>query len=318
MDISRRNFIHKTGALAAGSCLFPSIALQSCNPSGRAGHVRMGFIGPEEPYGYYKPVFQKLKNTTVEKTSLDAALDSDLHAIFTASNTGIKATHIILLLEKNKDIITSYPLAGSLSEYNRIQEFLDRQKRRLGMLNPLYFYPSVITLKEILSGHNHELTKVRINCHPDQLVKGYSFIGATGTVAPLQRMISFVTGRFPYSLFIEKKTSEIRRWILDYESFQTTILVDPGQTGWIMEMDGPELKVLADHTGLLNMNDEIKPRHSPTPSVWTQSMIKNFEDFLQAVRKRTEPMVNSIDGLSAIILHEAAVKTLHNGRKVNL
>jgi predicted dehydrogenase len=318
MDISRRKFIHKTGVLAAGSCLVPSLALQSCDSAAKAGHVRMGYIGPEETYGFYKPVFQKLKNTTVEKTSLDAALDSDLHAIFTASNTGIKATHIILLLEKNKDIITSYPLAGSLSEYNRIQEFLDRHNRRLGMLNPLYFYPSVITLKEFLGGHNHELTKIRIYCHPDQLVKGYPINGATGTVAPLQRMISFVTGKFPYSLFIEEKTNEIRRWILDYESFQATIQVDPGQTGWIMEMDGPELKALADHTGLLSINDEVIPRHSPAPHVWTTSMIKNFKDFLQAVRKRTEPMVNSLDGLSAIILHEAAVKTLHSGSKVNL
>ena len=318
MDISRRNFIHKTGALAAGSCLFTSMALHSCNPAGKAGHVRMGFIGPEEHFRYYKPVLQKLRNTSVELTSLDDALNGDLHAIFIESFPTIKATHIILLLEKNKDIITPYPLASSLSEYNRIQEFLDRHNRKLGMLNPLYFYPSVITLKSFLVDKKLDQSEIRINCHPDNLVKGYLINGATGTVAPLQRMISFVTGKFPHSLFIEDETKEIRRWILDYESFQATIRVDPGQTGWIMEVDGPKLTAMADHTGMLSVQNEVKPRHSPAPKVWTMSMIKNFRDFLQAVRKRTEPMVNSIDGLSAIILHEAAVRTLHNGTKVNL
>jgi hypothetical protein len=131
-------------------------------------------------------------------------------------------------------------------------------------------------------------------------------------------MISYISGKFPFSLFIEEETNDIRRWIFDYGSFRATIQVDPGQTGWIMEADGPQLNVLVDHTGLLSMNDEVKPRHSPDPDVWKMSMIRNFQDFLQAVRLRTEPMVNSLDGLSAIILHEAAVKTLDYGSKVNL
>ena len=307
MGISRRKFILSTSALTAGSCLVPSLALTSCNPSGKAGHVRMGFIGPEEHFRYYRPIIQKLKNTTVEMTSFDDALKSDFHAIFIESFPTIKATHIILLLEENKDIITPYPLASSLSEYNRIQEFLDWHDRRLGMLNPLYFYPAVNTLKDLLAEKKHDLSEIRIYCHPTQLVKGYPVNGAIGT------------GKFPLSLFIEKEeTNDIRRWILDYGSFQATIQVDPGQTGWILEVDGPQLNALADHTGLLSIDNEVKPRHSPDSYVWTRSMIKNFEDFLKAVRSRTEPLVNSLDGLSAIILYEAAVKTLHNGTKVNL
>jgi hypothetical protein len=132
-------------------------------------------------------------------------------------------------------------------------------------------------------------------------------------------MISYITGKFPLSLFIEKeKTKDVRRWKLDYESFQAMIQVDPGQTGWILEVDGPQMNALADHTGLLRLNDEVEPRLSPAPSVWTRSMILNLEDFLKAVRLRTEPTVNSLEGLSAIILHQAVVKSLHNGSKVNL
>ena len=319
MDISRRKFIVRTSAFAAGSCLVPSLSLSSCNPSGKAGHVRMGFVGTKEHFRYYRAMFQKLKKAKVEMTSFDIALKSDLHAIFIDSYPTIKATHIIMLLEENKDIITPYPLASSLYEYNRIQEFLDRHDRKLGMLNPLYFYPAVRTLRDWLAEKNHDLSEIRVSCHPRQLVKGYPVNGATGTVAPLQRMISYITGKFPLSLFIEKEeTNDIRRWILDYESFQATIEVDPGQTGWILEVDGPQLNALADHTGLLRLNDEVEPRLSPASAVWTRSMIKNIEDFMQAVRLRTQPTVNSLEGLSAIILHEAAVKSLHNGTRVNL
>jgi len=135
MDISRRKFIYKTSALAAGSCLVPALPLTSCNPAGKARHVRLGFVGPEEHFRYYTPVFQKLKNTKVEMSSFEESLKSDFHAIFINSFPNIKATHIILLLEENKDIITPYPLASSLYEYNRIQEFLDRYDRVVGMLN---------------------------------------------------------------------------------------------------------------------------------------------------------------------------------------
>jgi predicted dehydrogenase len=319
MDISRRNFFYRASALSAASCLIPFLPLTSCNPAGKTDHIRLGFVGSEDHFRYYKPFFQGLKKTTVDMTSFDLALKSDNHAIFIDSYPSIKAAQIVLLLEENKDIITPYPLASSLHEYSRIQEFLERYGRRLGLLNPLYFYPAVRTLKDFLAEKNHNLSTIRISCHPEQLVKDYPVNGATGTVAPLQRIISYISGKFPFSLFIEKEeTSEIQRWYLDYKSFQASIRVDPGQTGWIMELEGPQLNALTDHTGLLRMNDEVEPRISPTPSVWTRSMTRNLQDFLQAVRLRTEPMVNSLDGLSAIILHQAAVTTLHSGTKVNL
>ena len=198
MDISRRNFFYRASALTAASCLVPFMPLTSCAPAVKTDHVRLGFVGPEDHYRYYKPVLQNLKKTTVEMASFDSALKSDNHAIFIDSNPAIKATQIVLLLEENKDIITPYPLASSLHEYNRIQEFLERYGRRLGLLNPLYFYPAVRTLKDFLAEKNRNLSKILISCHPEQLVKDYHVNGATGTVAPLQRMVSYISGKFPF------------------------------------------------------------------------------------------------------------------------
>ena len=319
MDISRRKFIQKTGIIATGSCLVPSLSLSSCDPSTRAGHVRMGFVGPEEHFRYYKPMFQKLKGASVEMSPLEEALESDLHAVFIHSHPNTRSMEILLLLEKNKDIITPYPLASSRYEYNKVQEYIDHTKRKLGILNPIPFYPAVRTLKDWLSENKPDLTEIRVNCHPEQLVSGYSIFGYAGAVQPLQRMISFITDKFPVSLYIEQeKTNNIRRWVLDYESFQATIQTDPEQTGWLLEAQGPQLRALVDHTGLLSLNDEVKPRHSPRTSVWARSIISNLEDFLRAVRTRSEPQVNSLDGLSAIILTDAARQSIRSGVKVDL
>ncbi len=100
-------------------------------------------------------------------------------------------------------------------------------------------------------------------------------------------------------------------------SFLATFQSDPVQTGWILRLYGTSISAITDHTGLLRLNDEVEPTLSPSPSVWEKSMIKNLEDFVQSVRSRTEPTANSLDGLSAIILDQAAEKSMQSGTRIN-
>jgi predicted dehydrogenase len=319
MESSRRKFIYRTGTLAAGSYLLPSTLLSSCQPWGNARQVRMGFIGPEEHFKQHQSAFRKLKNAKTEFTSLEDAMKSDLHAVFLDVHPNMKAVNIILLFEAGKDVVTPYPMANGLDEYKRIQEYMSHFDRRLGMLNPLHFYPAVRTLKDWLEEETRQISEIRLNCHPRELVSGYLVSGFAGAVQPLQRMVSFITGKFPVSLLSEDtEYNDIRRYILDYESFQAIVQTDPKQTGWIMELEGPQLKVLTDHTGLLKLNHDVEPRIPPSNSVWTKAMIKNLEDFLRAVRSRNEPAVNSIDGLASIILNQAAERSIHMGTSVDL
>jgi predicted dehydrogenase len=251
-------------------------------------------------------------------TTLEEVLESDQQTVFLDSHPTTKSAEILLLLEKKKDIITPYPLAGDLFAYRKIQEYMEYTRRKIGLLNPLIFYPGVRTLKEWLASEPRNISEVRISCHPEELDRGYRVFGDTGTVQPLQRMISFVTDQFPASLRVEKGPGSIRRWILEYATFTAIIRTDPGQTGWIVELEGPGANALTDHTGMLKLHDEVKPRISPTPSVWSKSIIRNMEDFLDAVRSRTEPTVNSLDGLAAIILNHATMDSIHSGEKVRL
>lgn len=319
MDRSRRNFMYRAGIMTAGSFLIQPVLLSSCQPHGRTGYVRMGFIGSGEHFRYFQPVFRKLRRANVELISLEDALKSDFNAVFLAGNPNTKPVNTILLLEGKKDVITPYPLAGSLGEYNNIQEYIGRYNRILGMMNPLQFYPAIRTLKDWLSEETNELTGIRVYCHPRQVVSGYSVSGFTGAVQPLQRIISYITGKFPLTLLVAAdEKAGFQRYVLDYGSFLATIEADPGQTGWILEVEGPRLNALADHTGLLRLGDEVESRISPSPSVWKWAMIRNMEDFLQAIRTREEPEVNSLDGLAAIILDQAAGRSMHDGTKVDL
>jgi predicted dehydrogenase len=318
MSLSRRKFIHHTGALTTGTILLPSWAMSACQGTGKAGHVRMGYVGPEAHFRYYKPSFLKLKKASVEMISLEDVLEREHPAVFLDSHPTTKSAEILLLLEKNKDIITPYPLADDLYGYNKIQEYMELSRRKIGLLNPLFFYPGVLTLKEWLAAGPGKISKIRISCHPEQLVKGYHVFGDTGAVQPLQRMISFLTDQFPVSLRVEEGSDSIRSWVFEYGTFHAVIQADPGQTGWIMEVEGTEIEALTDHTGMLKLTDDVKPRISPTPSVWNKSIIRNIDNFLEAVRSRTEPTVNSLDGLAAIILNKATRESIHSGKKVSL
>jgi predicted dehydrogenase len=318
MSLSRRKFIQHTGALTTGTVLLPSLAITACQGSGKAGHVRMGYVGPEAHFRYYKAAFQRLKRASVEMISLENVLEREHHAVFLDSHPTTKSAEILLLLEKNKDIITPYPLAADLYSYNRIQEYMELSRRKIGLLNPLYFYPGVLTLKEWLASEPGKISEIRISCHPEELVRGYHVFGDTGAVQPLQRMITFITDQFPVSLKVEKASDDFHRWIMEYGTFNAVIQTDPGQTGWIMEVEGFEIEALTDHTGMLKLTDDVKPRISATPSAWNKSIIRNIDNFLEAVRSRTEPTVNSLDGLAAIILNKATRESIHSGKKVSL
>lgn len=319
MGISRRRFLYSTGALAAGTCLNPAISLLSCQRSGKSVPVRMGYIGTEEQYSYYRAVFRKLKNAGVEQTTFDGAVISKFHALFLDTEPAVKSTQMILLLEQSKDIITPYPLAGSLDEYSRILDFQGRYGRIIGMLNPLHFYPSVRTLKNWFEEKKPEVSRIRVSCHPGLLVEDYPVSGDAGAFQPLQRLVSYLTGKFPVSLLVEGEGAvHVRQWMLDYDSFQAAFRADPGQTGWIMELEGPGLNALADHTGLLKLKNKVEPEISPDPNVWKESMVRNLQDFVEAVRFRKEPATNFLDGLSAIILTEAAGRSMQHGTRVKL
>ena len=317
MSPSRRTFI-QSSLTALGSSFLPSFFLTSCLPE-RSDPITVDYIGSPENYKYYLDFFRKIKKVDLVQASLETSLESDSKAVFLDRDLALKSTYAILLLEQNKDLISSYPIAASLSEYNRIQEYLIRHNRILGLINPLRFYPSIRSLKGMVMLYTDPLTEILISCHPSEIMPGFNVEGTAGTAQFLQRMVSYFSDQFPVSLLARKnEAGRISQLLLDYSSFKTRIIFDPLQVGWTMDVMGPDFRARSDYTGLFTINDEPQPRIDPSPLTWKRAMINNLEDFMVSVRNRSEPELSSLDGLASILLNLAMEVSMESGTTVKL
>ena len=304
----------------AGLSMLPSVFLSSCFQwRGGGQELLTDYIGSQEKFGLFQHYFKNIKKSRFAYSSLEASLSNDSNIVLLDTDSGNKSSYAIMLLEKGKDIITTYPLCNTLTGYASISDFAEKYDRMVGLLNPLAFYPSIQSLKEIIIEENILIDKVRISCHPSDLSAAFSVSGLAGTAQPLQRIISYISNSFPVSLLTESKDNAQPAGIrVNFENFETLILFDKKQAGWIMELSGADFSALTDHTGLLALNSEVEPRIAPDPAVMENAIRANLEDFMQSARERTEPRVNSLDGLASIILNKAVEESLQTGSTVNL
>lgn len=318
MTSSRRRFI-KSSITLAGISVLPPVIISSCFPWRNEQELVIDYIGSQENFKSCQHYFDKLKRNRFVFSSLEASLSGNSGIVFLDTDPVYKPAYTVMLLEQGKDIITTYPMGNSLSEYASISEFMEKYGRIVGLLNPLAFYPSIQSLREIIMRENISIQEIRINCHPVNLGAEFSVTGPTGTAQPLQRIISYISDSFPVSLRAEaKEDGELSSIHINFENFKTLILFDRQQLGWNMELTGADFSALTDHTGLLALNSDIEPRFAPDPTVMEEAIIANLEDFIQAVRERYAPRVNSLDGLASIILNNAVGESLQTGSSVNL
>jgi hypothetical protein len=195
---------------------------------------------------------------------------------------------------------------------------MERYGRVVGLMNPVAFYPFIQILKEIIAGENLSVRRIQVNTHPSNLGYDFQVAGIAGTAQCLLRIVSQICDSYPLSYKAEAdKAGALRLINVHFGDFMVTIRFDPGQIGWTMEFEGEDLRALADHTGMLAVNNEVEPRLAPDPAVFEKSIRANIEDFLKAVRERSEPVVNNLDGLSSIVLNNAVEESLGTGATVS-
>jgi hypothetical protein len=314
---SRRVFLRKSAAAVASS-LAPSFMLGSCFRENRET-LEIDFIGHEARYDYFARYFRKIRRAGLLNPGFRQAAESSSSAVFLDADAAIKATYAVFFMEQGRDILATYPLASGLEEYNSLKETMLKNDRKIAMVNPVMFYPGIIKLAGMVSLYADPLEELLISCHPQEVVPGFSVDGLTGGAQLLQEVISFVSGKFPVSLLAENDDrGRMARLTLDYGTFQAGIFLDPGQTGWTLEATGTDFRARVDHTGLLAVNNEVRPRVEPATLSWESAMIGNLEDFIQAVHNRTEPRISTLEGLSAIILNRAVKDSVEKGGRIRL
>ena len=80
--------------------------------------------------------------------------------------------------------------------------------------------------------------------------------------------------------------------------------------GWEMEIKGSEITAITNHTGLLVVREEEKPRIKADPHVLERAIRANLENYLEAIQERFEPMVNHLGGLASIVLNKAVLESI--------
>jgi predicted dehydrogenase len=318
-QLCRRQFLRSSVSLA-GVCVLPTAILGSCFPAGRGAGLRIDYLGDETGFLYYEGFFNRIKDNRFVSGTLEGSLANDSDIVFVDTDPSTKSAYILMLLEKDKDILTSYPLGNNLSDYTSIAEFREKYGRITGLLNPILFYPSMLALGEIIDSGYISLNRIGINCHPTCL--GHDFNvrhGLAGSAQHLQRCVSVITGQYPISLkAYNGENNAPTRITLYYDGFPVDITTDWNHRGWIMELSGEGFEAMADHTGILAIRGGVEPRIAPDPSVMEKAVKANIEDFLQAVKVRSEPRVNHVDGLASIILNTSVEESQRTGELVNL
>jgi hypothetical protein len=208
---------------------------------------------------------------------------------------------------------------------------MEQYGRIVGILNPLMFYPSVQELKQKLQIEDILPDRVMVNCHPSELKNSFRVGGFCGAAQPLQRLVSYITGSYPVSLSGEanpageaniagtvQSPEELSNIRLDYDGFEVRINFTGGQPGWNMELEGHDITVRTDHTGMLAFDEGVEPRIAPDPGVMGKAIADNLRDYMEAVRNRSEPLVNTIDGLASIVLNNAVRESVETGAIVYL
>ena len=222
---SRREFLQNS-LTVLGSSFVPALLLNSCLPGrSRPEPIAVDYLGNPDTYHYFQQRFKKIRHFEFLLSSLENSMDSESEAVLIDSDTGIKSTHAVMLLEQGKDIIVTYPLAANLDEYNFIQDQVVRYDRRLGMINPVQFYPSINALGKLIQVSEESISEVNITCHPYILQKDFQVGGLAGTAQPLQRLVSYITGKFPLSVYAGMKDeNRVSSLSINYGSFQVRII----------------------------------------------------------------------------------------------
>ena len=316
--IQNRRLFLNTRLIVLGCSLASSLILQSCLPE-RSDPLIVEYIGKSDGYDYYNDYFKKIKKVNLVPVSLENEIKSSSIPVLLDGELTHRAAYAVLLIEQDKDVIFSNPIATNLLEYNSIKQYLLRHDRRLGLVNPLIYYHSVRSLKGMSMLYENPIESIRISCHPDEIVPGFRIDGYAGTAQLLERVVSYFSGSLPEYLTAEKDGNGLIRGLqLEYPSFICSILFDRSQAGWEMDVEGMEFRARLDHLGELKINDEPQSRVKPSSRTWDEAMIQNLENFLEAVQSRTVPAPSSIDGLASIILNKAVEESLDSGTRVRL
>ncbi|MBS7620416.1 Gfo/Idh/MocA family oxidoreductase [Candidatus Bathyarchaeota archaeon] len=229
-------------------------------------------------------------------------------------------------LKSRKHVFVEKPMASSIAEAERIIKTAEKNKVFLSVGFIERFNPGVIRLKKLIEDHGIGIpvsaTVTRVSKWPER-------IGDVGVVKDTAihdiDIMRFIFEKDPEAVFANIGSLNHR-----FEDYAQILLLFPDgksaliESNWLTPYKVRKLKVTGSE-GIATVDyitQEITietPRETLTPrGEWQEPLKLELKSFVDCIIRNNEPMVTGIDGLKALSVAEAALKSAQTGRVIRL
>lgn len=229
-------------------------------------------------------------------------------------------------LKSRKHVFVEKPMASSTAEAKRIIKTAEKNKVFLSVGFIERFNPGVIRLKKLIADHGIGIpvsaTVTRVSKWPER-------IGDVGVVKDTAihdiDIMRFIFEKDPEAVFANIGSLNHR-----FEDYAQILLLFPDgksaliESNWLTPYKVRKLKVTGSE-GIATVDyitQEITietPRETLTPrGEWQEPLKLELKSFVDCIIRNKEPMVTGIDGLKALNIAEAALKSAQTGRVIRL
>ncbi len=277
--------------------------------------------------------FERAK-AIAQQYKVDAYKDSqkllnrnDVHAVSICTWTTTHAIEAMKALKAEKHTLVEKPLASSIREARRIVDFAMQKKKHLMVGFIERFNPVVQRAKDMLRrGEIGELvsaTARRVSQWPERIgdvgvVKDYAIHEIDVMRKIFEEDPATVYARV--GNLKHTKFEDYAQIMLTFKSGKTAFI----ETNWLtpdkirsLTLTGSNailsLDYLTQEITVETLEKTLKPRYN-----WEEPLKIELQHFAKSVLEDKAPAVSGIDGLKAIIIAEAAVKSSAKGRSIRL
>jgi UDP-N-acetylglucosamine 3-dehydrogenase len=251
----------------------------------------------------------------------------DVEAVSICTWTTTHAAEAMKALRAEKHVLVEKPIASTIREARRIVDFAKQKDRRLMVGFIERFNPSVQRAKEILKrgkiGELVSATAKRVSQWPER-------IGDVGVVKDyaiheidVMRKIFEEDPKTVYAIVGNLKHTKFEDYaqiMLTFKRGKTAFI----EANWLtpdkirsLTLTGSDsilsLNYLTQEISIESLAKTLKPRYE-----WKEPLKLELQHFAKSILKDREPEVTGADGLKALIIAEAALKSSKKGSAVKL
>jgi len=297
-------------------------------------HARVYMEIPEAELIGVCDIDAKRAKETAEKYGVEAYTDSkkllkrsDIDAVSICTWTTTHAKETIRALKAGKNVLVEKPIASTVREAKQIVKMAENERLILMTGFIERFNPGVErvikTIEEGSIGDVVSATSRRVSEWPER-------VGDVGVVKDSAihdvDMMRYIFDEDPKTVFAKtgklrhKRFEDYAQIMLTFNHGKTAFI----ETNWLTPYKLRKL-IITGSNGIVTLDylsQEIVieteektfiPRYK-----WEEPLKRELKHFVECVRKNKQPLASGLDGLKALIICEAVLKSATKGKSVNL